>query len=133
MRVLGMLVLLAVGFGFGATPKAASAEPCSFHAHHGAMAGQGTAGTEGTMAPAVPVETVATAAPGQPDTSAPHPAPGHAVPEGQSCCHVAATAAPAAWPALEPRAPPGRRAVPRSWLPPWAAPGDGIFRPPTSA
>ncbi len=133
MRVLGILVLLVAGLGFGTASKSASAEPCPFHAHHGAMAGQETEGTEGTVAPAAPVETVAIAAPAQPDAPAPHPVSDHTVPEGQSCCHVAATAAPAAWPALEPRAPPGHRPVPRSWLPPWAAPGDGIFRPPASA
>jgi hypothetical protein len=133
MRVLSMLVLLVVGLGLGIAPKPTSAEPCLPHAHHGAMAGQETGRTKGTVAPAALVETVAIAAAVQSDSHAPHPAPDHAVPVGQSCCHVAATAAPAAWPAIEPRMPPGRRAIPRSWLPPWAAPGDGIFRPPAFA
>jgi hypothetical protein len=134
MRVLGMLVLLVVALGFGIALQPASAEPCPMHAHHRVMAGQETEGTGSTMLLAVPAETVAIAAPAHPDAApASHPVPDHAVPEGQSCCHVAATAVPAAWPALEPRASSGRRPVPRSWLPPWATPSDGIFRPPASA
>ena len=137
-----MLVLLVVGLGFGIAPKPASAEPCPLHAHHGvyahhgvhahhgAMAGQDTGRTEGTIAP---VETVAIAAPAEPDaTPVPHSVPDHAVPEGQSCCHAAATATLSVVPVLAPRVA-ARLAVPRSWLPPRLTPTTDIYRPPASA
>jgi hypothetical protein len=136
MRVLGILVLLVAGLGFGIATELAAAEPCplhAHHAHHGAMAGQQTEGAGSAMVPATPVETVAIAAPAQPDaTPASPPVSDHAVPEGQSCCHAAATATLSVVPVLAPRVA-ARLAVPRSWLPPRLAPTTDIYRPPASA
>jgi hypothetical protein len=124
-----MSLLLVIGLGFGLASEPATAEPCPFPAHHGAMTGQETQGAETKIAPAAMVEPVAIAAPEQPDARAPHPVPEHAVPVGHSCCHVAAAVAPVCGPELVLRRRSGS-IPPQPWLPPRAAPTTDIYRPP---
>jgi hypothetical protein len=127
MRAVSVLVLLLLGFGLGFVPSPASAAPCPLHA-----AAHGDHGSETAGAAAAKVE-IATAAETdhllQPTPRSPSD---HPVPEGQSCCHIAGTAALPVGPVLEPRAK-ARAPRARSWLPPRAAPVPDIFRPPASA
>ncbi len=132
MRLVSVLVLLLLGLGLGSVPSPASATPCPFHAGQPAAAAHGLPGAEDAHAPTAAVEIVAAAPADDLRMPASPLAPGHPVPEGQPCCHIAGTAALSVVPVLEPRGA-GRLAIPRSWLPPRAAPTADIFRPPASA
>jgi hypothetical protein len=128
MRVLGLLVLLAIGLGFGGMPMPATAEPCP-HPTHGPAATHGTDG----QAAAPAAEIVVVAAHDRAGAVAPHPVSDHAIPEGQSCCHAAPAAAQAGGTAVVPyRRPVGKVPLDGS-LPPRVAPTTDIYRPPAFA
>ena len=132
MRVLGVLVLLLIGLGFGGMPVPASAEPCPFHTYQAATTGQNHGVGIATASTIASKSTVA-AAFRHPGTTVPHPVSGHAIPNGYFCCHVAAAVTPALGPALEPYRGAASRIFLRSELPPWAAPTSDIYRPPACA
>ena len=130
MRVLGLLILLVIGLGFGVVPMPAIAEPCP-HPMHNATAPHGTDGKAAAVAPAA--EIVVLAAPDRAGAVAPHPVSDHAIPEGQSCCHAAPAAAQAVGTAIVPyRRAAGKVPLDGS-LPPRAAPTTDIYRPPAFA
>lgn len=132
MRALGVLVLFLVGLGLGFVSSPANAAPCPFHAHQPTAATQGSPGAADTRTLTAATEVVAAAAPDHLATPASPLSPDHPVPEGQSCCHIAAAATLSVVPVLEPWGA-ARLAVPRSWLPPRPAPATDIFRPPAFA
>jgi hypothetical protein len=128
MRVLGLLILLVIGLGFGAVPMPATAEPCP-HPTHSPAATHGTYG----QAAAPAAEVVVVAARDRAGVVAPHPASDHAIPEGQSCCHAAPAAAQAIGIAVVPYRRMAGTVSLDSGLPPRAAPTTDIYRPPAFA
>lgn len=133
MRAWGVLVLLVLGLGWGLASSPAGAAPCPLHAPDEAVPAA-PAGAPARGEPVAAAEVVAEAVPALEPSSGAVPGAGfgHVVPDGLSCCHAAAAATLGIGPALGPRRV-ARVAAWRSWLPPWAAPTDGIFRPPALA
>ncbi len=132
MRALDVLVLLLLGLGLGFAPSPAGAAPCPFHADAPTGAAHGSHGPANANAAGATVEIAAADETEHLVTPAPRSPSDHPVPEGQSCCHIAGTAALSVVPVLEPRGV-ARLTIPRVWLPPRAAPKADIFRPPASA
>ena len=128
MRMFGLLVLLVIGFGFGGMPMPTTVEPCPHHTHSPTM----THGIDGQAA-APAAESVVVATHDQAGAVAPNPVADHAIPEGQSCCHAAPTAAQAVGTAVMPyRRAAGKVPLDGS-LPPRVAPTTDIYRPPAFA
>ncbi len=126
MRVLGLLVLLVIGLGFGVEPMPATAEPCP-HPTHSPKA---TLGANGQAAAAPAAEIVVVATHDRAGAVAPDPVSNHAIPEGQSCCHAAPAAAQAIGIAVVPYRRPAGTVSLDGDLPPRAAPTADIYRPP---
>ena len=133
MRALGVLVLLLIGLGLGLFSSPASAAPCPHHAHEAAPIAQESNPARDEATPKAEVVASALPALDRAVVSMPDAGFGHVVPEGQPCCHVAVAVAAAPEPAFEPHRTSARMPVARSWLPPWAAPMSGVFRPPAFA
>lgn len=133
MRALGLLILVALGFGLGFVSGPAGAAPCPLHAHGAAPASDQDDRAAANADVRIVTAPTMMAAPDPSVASAPHAGPGHAVPEGQSCCHVATADVAAVGPVLDLRLEPDRRTVPSSWLAPRPSPADDIFRPPAFA
>lgn len=130
MRILGALLLL-IGFALGFSPGSASASPCPLHSHtHHETAVVTDQGAENDVYAVA--ELVASARPDLSEKLSPKPLSGHLVPEGQACCHAAATAVPALGPALGPHVRTGRRLALRAFLPRRLFRGSDIYRPPTT-
>lgn len=130
MRALGLLILVMLGFGLGFVSAPAGAAPCPLHAHGAAPASdQDDRAAVNADVRSVTAPTMM-AAPDPLVASTPHAGSGHAVPEGQSCCHIATADVAAVGPVLDLRLEPDRRVVPSSWLAPRPSPADDIFRPP---
>ncbi len=131
MRVLGVLLILLVGLGLGVVPEPASAEPCPHPTHGVPEVPQETGGKAAEVAPGI--ETVMVAALESAAAVDPDPDSDHAVPEGQSCCHAAPTAAQAFGATVMPPYRPAGGLRVRGSLPPPAAPTTDIYRPPAFA
>lgn len=132
MRVLGILFLVLMGLALGLPPKAAQASPCPFHAQGNEQI-EPARDSQGVLPGKIAATTVVYVA----SFDRPEPAPldmgfGHEVPEGESCCHAAPTAATSHEPALGLRSSVSADAR-RSWLRRWAEPGIDIYRPPSLA
>ena len=135
MRVLGLLILLMLGLGFGGTPMPATAEPCPFHTHESATIDGEASRTGAAVAPITAGDgpiVVAVAAFGYLGSIAPHSAPDHPIPEGEFCCHAAVAVTAAIVPAVGPYHGTVSRAFLPLGLPPWAAPLSDIYRPPAA-
>ena len=128
MRVFGLLVLLVIGFGYGGMPTPTTAEPCPHLTHSPTM----THGIDGRAA-APAAESVVVAAQDPAGAVAPNPVSDHAIPEGQSCCHAAPTAAQAVGIAVVPYCRSAGKVPLDSSLPPRVAPTTDIYRPPAFA
>lgn len=132
MRVLSLLVLLVVGFGFGVAPMPANAQPCPLHTGEAAtmVDSPRAVGDASTFTPAGNESIVTVVAFGASGSSAPDTDPDHAVPEEELCCHVAAAVTAALGPTVGPHHGTVGRAFLPWGLPPWAAPLTDIYRPP---
>jgi hypothetical protein len=133
MRVLGALFLL-LGLMLGVVPRPAEASPCPFHSHtqHAATGQDSDQGAEKVAPSAAATELTASIVPALTEVPSPKPLSGHTVPEGQACCHAAATAVPALMPPLGPHARTGRRLALPAFLLRRPLLGADIYRPPAT-